>query len=101
MIGYHGGQAVREGLYLKLSTQELESVAKGGGVLHGKAGMRYIKLPLPLVAVEGPLAGLLYVLTLPIVLWVAFVYFVSLWTAKTLKVKVIAPLAVRLNYRQR
>ncbi len=65
MAGYHGGQTVKEGFYLKRSTLEFESVTKGGSILPGGRETRYIRVPLPAVIVAGPLAGLAFIIFLP------------------------------------
>ena len=85
MIGYHGGQAVREGFYLKRSIWEYDSVAKGGGILPGNKETRYSRVPLPAVMVAGPLVGLAYVISLPMVFCFAFGYFLARRVGQTLK----------------
>lgn len=72
MTAYHGGQTVGGGLYLKVSTWDLESIASEGGVLTGDKETRYSRVPLPVVLVGGPLAGLAYVIFVPIGFWFAF-----------------------------
>jgi len=86
MVGYHGGQTVKAGLYLRCSTWELESIAKGGGVLSGNKETYYSSLPLPAVMVVGPLAGLAYVISLPMVFCFAFGYFLARRVGQTLKI---------------
>lgn len=85
MAGYHGGQTVKEGFYLKRSTLEFESVTKGGSILPGERETHYIRVPLPAVMAAGPMAGLAYVISLPIVLCFAFGYFLTCRVAQTLK----------------
>ena len=77
MAGYHGGQAVKRGFYMKRSTWEFESVAGRGGILPGNKETSYSRLPLPAVMVAGPLMGLAYVISLPIVYCLAFGYFLA------------------------
>lgn len=67
MTRYYGGQVVKGGLYLRRSTLEFEPVVRGGGILPGDKGARYIQMPLPAVTVVGPLMGLLFVIFLPLV----------------------------------
>ena len=74
MAGYHGGQVVQGGCYLKRATWEMESVARGGGTLPGNEETRYSRLPLPAVMVLGPLMGLAYAIITPIFYCLAFVY---------------------------
>ena len=86
MAGYHGGQTVKGGFYLKRATWELESVAKGGGNLPGNGETRYSRVPLPVVMSAGPLMGLAYVISLPIVICFVFSYFFVRWVGQKLKV---------------
>ena len=86
MTVYHGGQIVKGGLYLKRSTWELESVARGGGNLPGNKETRYRRVPLPAVMAVGPLIGLAYVISLPIVFCLASGYFLVHWVGRKLKV---------------
>ena len=77
MKGYHGGQVVKEGLYLNVANWELESVSREGNILSGDREVRYVKVPLPSVIVAGPLSGLAYVISLPIVFSLVFGYFLT------------------------
>ncbi len=86
MTGYHGGQIVKGGFYLKRATWELESVAKGGGNLPGNEETRYSRVPLPAVMAAGPLMGLAYVISLPIVFCLAFGYFLTRRVGQKLKI---------------
>ncbi|MEE9399142.1 MAG: hypothetical protein V3V23_02640 [Dehalococcoidales bacterium] len=86
MVGYHGGQTVKAGLYLKRSTWELESIARGGGVLSGNKETYFRRLPLPAVMVVGPLMGLAYVISLPILFCLVFGYFLARLVGRKLKV---------------
>ena len=74
MAGYHGGQVVKGGFYLKHSTWEFESVPRGCGNLPGNKETSYSRLPLPAVVVVGPLIGLVYVFSIPTVYCLSFVY---------------------------
>ena len=85
MAGYYGGQAVREGFYMKRSSFEFEFVTRGGTVLPGDRQTHYLKVPLPVVMVAGPLNGLVYVISLPIVFCLAFGYFLTRRIGQTLK----------------
>ncbi len=85
MTGYHGGQTVREGFYLKRSIWEFESVGRGGNILPGNKETLYIRVPLPTVMVAGPLNGLVYVISLPIVFCLAFGYFLTCRVGQILK----------------
>ncbi len=86
MTGYQGGQAVKGGFYLKRATWEFESVARGGGNLPGNKETRYRRVPLPVVMAVGPLMGLAYVISLPIVFCLAFGYFLTHWVGQKLKI---------------
>jgi hypothetical protein len=86
MVGYHGGQTVKAGLYLKRSTWELESITSRGGVLSGKKGTYYSKLPLPAVMVAGPLMGLAYIIILPVLFCLASGYFLARLVGRKFKV---------------
>ncbi len=85
MTGYHGGQIVKEGFYLKRATWEFEFVAREGSTLPGNEETRYRRMPLPTVVVGGPLMGLAYVISLPIVFCFAFGYFLAQRVGQTLK----------------
>ena len=86
MASCYGGQTVKSGLYVNLSTWELESVARGGGNLPGNEETRYRRVPLPSVMVAGPLMGLAYVISLPIVFCLAFGYFLTRRVGQKLKI---------------
>ncbi len=85
MTDYHGGQTVKGGFYLKRSTWELESVAKWGGDLPGNKETCYSRVPLPAVMAAGPLMGLVYVISLPMVFCLASSYFFVHWVGQKLK----------------
>ncbi len=86
MTDYHGGQIVKGGFYLKRSTWELGSVPRGGGNLAGNEETRYSRVPLPAVMAVGPLMGLAYVISLPIVFCLAFGYFLTRRVGQKLKI---------------
>ena len=85
MINYYGGQAVKEGFYLKCSTLECESIARGGSILAGNGETRYIRVPLPIAMMAGPWMGLAYVIFLPILVCFAFVYSLTRRVGRSLK----------------
>jgi len=67
MISKHvGGEFVPGGIYWSMSAGEFLSVPKEGGRLAGNSQQRYIKAPLPLVLVVGPIMGLAFALFLPL-----------------------------------
>ncbi len=86
MTGYHGGQIVKKGFYLKRATWELEFVTGGGNILPGEKETPYIRVPLPAVMAVGPLMGLAYVVSLPIVFCFAFGYFLTRRVGQKLKI---------------
>ncbi len=86
MTVYHGGQIVKGGLYLKRATWELESVANRGGNLPGNEETRYSRVPLPAVMAAGPLMGLAYVISSPIVFCLASSYFFVHWVGQKFKI---------------
>lgn len=65
MLVYYGGKWVKAGTYWKLSNGECVTVPGEGGVLPGGKEMRYLRKPL--VAVAGPLMGLLFLIFLPFI----------------------------------
>jgi hypothetical protein len=66
MASYAGGQSVKGGYYLSLSSWKLEHVTQGGGDLPGSKEERYSRVPYPAVMVAGPLSGLAYITLLPV-----------------------------------
>ncbi|MBI4465003.1 MAG: hypothetical protein HY647_09890 [Acidobacteria bacterium] len=67
MLNYRGGQKVPRGFYWNRDKWETVTIAQGGGVLPGSETHRYVKLPVLLVLVCGPLMGLVYVVFLPLI----------------------------------
>ncbi|MBI3989720.1 MAG: hypothetical protein HY347_08885 [candidate division NC10 bacterium] len=67
MARYHGNDRVKVGFYWNPSQWEIITIPKGGGVLPGGDDLRYVRLPLPLVMLLGPLMGALYVVFLPFI----------------------------------
>ena len=86
MAGYHGGQTVKGGFYLKRSTWEFESVARGGGVLPGNKKTSYGRLPLPAMMVAGPLMGLAYAISIPAICCLSFGYSLARLIGKKIKI---------------
>jgi len=87
MARYYGGEVVKVGSYLNRSTLEIEMIAKEGGILPGNKGTRYSRLPLVAVMAAGPLMGLAYVVFLPVVYCLAFVYFFGRWVVHKLNLQ--------------
>lgn len=67
MIAKHvGGEAVKGGVYWSMSAGEFVSIPAGGGRLAGGPKDRYIRAPLPIVLIVGPLMGLAFAIFLPL-----------------------------------
>ncbi len=67
MIAKHaGGELVKGGIYWSMSAGEFVSVPAGGGRLEGGSRDRYIRAPLPIVLIAGPLMGLAFAIFLPL-----------------------------------
>ncbi len=62
---YAGGESVPGGIYWS-SGGEFVYVPAGGGRLAGGLESRYVRTPLPLVLIVGPLMGLAFVIVLPL-----------------------------------
>jgi hypothetical protein len=61
-----GGEVAQSGIYWNIRDGEFISVPTGGGKLAGGPRDRYLKAPLPVVLVVGPLMGLAFALFLPL-----------------------------------
>ncbi len=67
MTRYHGKESVKGGLYWSPSRWQMVTIPKEGGVLAGEAEMRYIRVPLLMMLVLGPVMGAAYVMFLPFI----------------------------------
>ena len=67
MRRYHGSDQVKMGFYWNPSRWDIVPIAKGGGVLPGNDDVSYIRIPLILVMLLGPLVGAAYVIFLPLI----------------------------------
>ncbi len=74
---YHAGRVVEGGFFLDAATWEIQTMPKGGGYLPGGKEKTYFKIPLPLIALGTPLAGLAYAVILPAVTCFGFVYLLA------------------------
>lgn len=63
---FEGGEAVKGGVYWSVKDGEFISVPKEGGVLEKESGRTYLKVPLPIVLVVGPIMGLAFAFFLPL-----------------------------------
>lgn len=77
MMSYRGTQQARMGFYWNRARWEIVTIPKGGGTLPGGDDVRYIRFPLPLVILLGPLVGLAYVVFLPLIGFALFFGFVA------------------------
>jgi hypothetical protein len=67
MIKRHiGGETVRGGVYWSVKAGEFIAIPAEGGKLEGGSDHRYIKAPLPIVLVLGPIMGLAFAMFLPL-----------------------------------
>ncbi|MGE5617816.1 MAG: hypothetical protein ACM3US_01000 [Sphingomonadaceae bacterium] len=67
MITRHvGGDVVEGGIYWSMSAGEFVSIPKEGGRLAGGPKDRYLRAPLPIVLVVGPIMGLAFAIFLPL-----------------------------------
>lgn len=67
MTRYHGTDQVKMGFYWNRARWEIVTIPKGGGVLPGGHDVRYIRFPLILVMLLGPVVGAAYVIFLPLI----------------------------------
>ncbi|MHB0870924.1 MAG: hypothetical protein ACYC66_03295 [Chloroflexota bacterium] len=67
MITRHvGGETVKGGIYWSMGAGEFVSVPNEGGRLAGGPEDRYLRAPLPIVLVVGPIMGLAFAIFLPL-----------------------------------
>ncbi len=67
MRRYHGGQLVKRGVYLNLSSFELNHLYELPAILPSHVEVDYVKLPAFLALLTGPFAGLALIIFLPLV----------------------------------
>lgn len=61
-----GGETVPGGVYWSMKAGEFIAVPNEGGKLEGGAGHQYIKAPMPVVLIAGPILGLAFAIFLPL-----------------------------------
>lgn len=61
-----GGETVKGGCYWSLKDGEFVSVPKKGGKLEGGPERKYVRVPMPLVLIIGPILGLAFAIFLPL-----------------------------------
>ena len=66
MKRYEGGDKVKKGTYLNLTTGEFLSLSAESSALPDPATTRYLSVPIGLVLVAGPVIGLAYIIFLPL-----------------------------------
>jgi hypothetical protein len=67
MKKYDGGESVIGGTYMDLKTGQLLSFARtDDAILPGTPSVKYVRIPVGMVFVLGPLAGLAYIIFLPL-----------------------------------
>jgi hypothetical protein len=66
MTNHFGGDRVCGGVYWSKQAGEFISVPSEGGRLVGTENSQYLKMPLPLVLIAGPLMGLAFAFFLPL-----------------------------------
>jgi hypothetical protein len=67
MTRYHGNETVKGGIYWNPARWQVVAVADEGGELPGEANARYVRIPLLMMLLLGPLMGGLYVMFLPFI----------------------------------
>lgn len=67
MKRYYGTNQVKMGFYWNPARWEIVTIPKGGGVLPGERDARYVRFPLLLVMMLGPVVGAAYVIFLPLI----------------------------------
>jgi hypothetical protein len=66
MTRHIGGEEVTKGTYLHLATGQFVQIVEEGAMLPETASTKYVKVPLALVFIAGPLIGLAYIIFLPL-----------------------------------
>jgi hypothetical protein len=66
MKTYEGGSRTWKGNYLGLKTGEFVTVEASGNRLPGPPTLKYLRIPVGLMLVAGPLIGLAYIIFLPL-----------------------------------
>ncbi len=61
-----GGKVATGGIYWSVKDGEFVTVPKEGGILEKGTGRSYIKVPLPIVLIVGPIMGLAFAFFLPL-----------------------------------
>ena len=67
VMAYTGGSEVKSGYYWCPRSWKVEVVPPEGGRLPGPGGVRYVKVPFPLLFVVVPVLGALFLMFLPLV----------------------------------
>jgi hypothetical protein len=67
MTTYHGNSNVKGGYYFSINSLNVEVIGEEGGTLAGPATTRYVSVPFPMLFVVVPVAGLAFLLFLPLI----------------------------------
>jgi len=67
MTRYHANEKVKGGVYWNPARWQVVTVADEGGELPGEAEAKYVRIPLVMMLLLGPLMGGLYVMFLPFI----------------------------------
>lgn len=72
---HSAGESVRGGIYWSRKTWDLTQIPEEGGTLPAADGATcYYRLPLPMVMMLGPIAGLAFILFLPVAVPLMVIY---------------------------
>jgi hypothetical protein len=66
MRRYQGSQWVKAGYYVSPARREIVSIERDGGELPGESGVRFFRIPFPLLMIVSPILGAMYVVLLPV-----------------------------------
>lgn len=98
MTRYRSGMWAPQGFYLAPGTWEIRAIPRSGGILEGRDGSPFIRIPAPpiLMPFLGVLLGGLYIVLLPLIA-TAFL----LWLLAVKVWKALLAATVRLVKRER
>jgi hypothetical protein len=67
MARHFNGETVKAGFYFNLASWEVQALSGDGGVLGGKVGEPWVRMPAILLLVLAPIMGAAYVVFLPFI----------------------------------
>ncbi len=97
MKRYHGKEPVPRGVYLNLSTWELNQLYGDTLILPGSSEVKYLKVPAALAVIAGPFAGLAFIIFLPLVGIIGIIGFLAYkvgWWALVLGRRALQPVMI-------